>query len=76
MASDEQDGEVKTFKSLGLCDKLVEAVAKLNWKNPTPIQVEAIPHALEGSLNLIPPSFSYKVSIFSGFRVRIFQFKY
>ncbi|KAL6196785.1 hypothetical protein ACLB2K_032399 [Fragaria x ananassa] len=48
MASDEQDGEVKTFKSLGLCDKLVEAVAKLNWQNPTPIQVEAIPHALEG----------------------------
>lgn len=49
MASDQIDGEVKTFKSLGLCDQLVEAVAKLDWTNPTPIQVEAIPHALEGS---------------------------
>ncbi|KAM5586756.1 DEAD-box ATP-dependent RNA helicase 10 [Rosa sericea] len=48
MASDELDGEVKTFKSLGLCDQLVDAVAKLDWQKPTPIQVEAIPHALEG----------------------------
>ncbi|KAK9937461.1 hypothetical protein M0R45_014249 [Rubus argutus] len=48
MASDQIDGEVKTFKNLGLCDQLVEAVAKLDWANPTPIQVEAIPHALEG----------------------------
>ncbi|XP_050371466.1 DEAD-box ATP-dependent RNA helicase 10 [Argentina anserina] len=49
MASDDQaGGEVKTFKSLGLCDELVEAVGKLNWESPTPIQVEAIPHALDG----------------------------
>ncbi|WCJ28414.1 ATP-dependent rRNA helicase RRP3 [Euphorbia peplus] len=30
------------------CDELVEACDNLNWKNPTKIQVGAIPHALEG----------------------------
>ncbi|KAF8389327.1 hypothetical protein HHK36_026021 [Tetracentron sinense] len=45
-----EDGmeEVKTFESLGLCEQLVEACDSLGWKNPSKIQVEAIPHALEG----------------------------
>ncbi|PKA52243.1 DEAD-box ATP-dependent RNA helicase 10 [Apostasia shenzhenica] len=44
----DNEGEVKTFKSLGVCDELVEACESLGWKTPTKIQVEAIPHALEG----------------------------
>ncbi|KAF8411278.1 hypothetical protein HHK36_003825 [Tetracentron sinense] len=40
--------EVKTFESLGLCEQLVEACDSLGWKNPSKIQVEAIPHALQG----------------------------
>ncbi|KAI0062336.1 DEAD-domain-containing protein [Artomyces pyxidatus] len=37
-----------TFKALGLIDPLLEAVEQLNYKQPTDIQVEALPHALEG----------------------------
>lgn len=46
----EQDNEeeVKTFQSLGICEQLVEACDSLGWKNPSKIQAEAIPHALEG----------------------------
>ncbi|KAG6605763.1 DEAD-box ATP-dependent RNA helicase 10, partial [Cucurbita argyrosperma subsp. sororia] len=46
----EQDNEeeVKTFKDLGICEQLVEACDSLGWKNPSKIQAEAIPHALEG----------------------------
>ncbi|KAL4363575.1 hypothetical protein GQ457_04G037770 [Hibiscus cannabinus] len=40
--------EIKSFKDLGLCDELVEACDSLGWKTPTKIQVEAVPHALEG----------------------------
>ncbi|KAF2309294.1 hypothetical protein GH714_001532 [Hevea brasiliensis] len=40
--------ELKTFKDLGICEQLLEACDSLGWKNPTKIQVEAIPHALEG----------------------------
>ncbi|XP_022157139.1 DEAD-box ATP-dependent RNA helicase 10-like [Momordica charantia] len=47
MEQDSQD-EVKTFKSLGICEQLVEACESLGWKNPSKIQAEAIPHALEG----------------------------
>ncbi|XVF12164.1 hypothetical protein REPUB_Repub08aG0090700 [Reevesia pubescens] len=45
---EEEKEEVKSFKDLGLCDELVEASDSLGWKTPTKIQVEAIPHALEG----------------------------
>ncbi|WCJ37056.1 ATP-dependent rRNA helicase RRP3 [Euphorbia peplus] len=45
---EEEKEEVKTFKDLGICDELIEACDNLNWKNPTKIQVEAVPHALEG----------------------------
>lgn len=37
-----------TFKSLGLIDPLLEALDRLNFKKPTDIQLEALPHALEG----------------------------
>eukprot|EP00268_Persea_americana_P030694 TRINITY_DN2973_c0_g2_i3.p1 TRINITY_DN2973_c0_g2~~TRINITY_DN2973_c0_g2_i3.p1 ORF type:complete len:434 (-),score=85.95 TRINITY_DN2973_c0_g2_i3:299-1600(-) len=40
--------EAKTFKSLGLCQQLVEACENLKWKEPTPIQAKAIPLALQG----------------------------
>lgn len=44
----EEKEEVKTFKELGICEQLLEACETLGWKNPTKIQVEAMPHALKG----------------------------
>ncbi|KAI0341747.1 DEAD-domain-containing protein [Trametopsis cervina] len=37
-----------TFKSFGLIDPLVEALERMNFKHPTDIQAEALPHALQG----------------------------
>ncbi|EKM83062.1 hypothetical protein AGABI1DRAFT_33446 [Agaricus bisporus var. burnettii JB137-S8] len=37
-----------TFESLGLIKPLLESLEQLNFKIPTEIQVEALPHALEG----------------------------
>lgn len=37
-----------SFSSLGLIQPLLEAVERLNYKNPTDIQAEALPPALEG----------------------------
>ncbi|KAF7376095.1 ATP-dependent rRNA helicase [Mycena sanguinolenta] len=37
-----------SFKSLGLIDPLLEALEQINFTTPTDIQVEALPHALEG----------------------------
>lgn len=37
-----------TFKSLGLINPLLEALDQVNYKTPTEIQVDALPHALEG----------------------------
>ncbi|KAJ7703257.1 P-loop containing nucleoside triphosphate hydrolase protein [Mycena rosella] len=37
-----------SFKSLGLIDPLLEALEQVNYTTPTDIQVEALPHALEG----------------------------
>ncbi|GJN09270.1 hypothetical protein PR202_ga27260 [Eleusine coracana subsp. coracana] len=37
-----------TFAELGLCPELVEACDAMQWKRPTRIQAETIPHALEG----------------------------
>lgn len=37
-----------TFESLGVIPELAEACTKLGYKNPTKIQQEAIPYALEG----------------------------
>ncbi|GAB2217389.1 hypothetical protein Drorol1_Dr00000570 [Drosera rotundifolia] len=38
----------KLFKDLKIYDKLGEACNNLGWKVPTKIQLEAIPHALQG----------------------------
>ncbi|XP_013145480.1 PREDICTED: probable ATP-dependent RNA helicase DDX47 [Papilio polytes] len=40
--------ETVTFKDLGVVDVLCEACGELKWKNPSKIQKEAIPVALEG----------------------------
>jgi ATP-dependent RNA helicase DDX47/RRP3 len=37
-----------TFESIGLIKPLLEALEQLNYKAPTEIQAEALPHALEG----------------------------
>src|SRR6201746_1797276 len=36
------------FDELGLSDKVVRAIEAAGYKTPTPIQAEAIPHALVG----------------------------
>ncbi|XP_030952070.1 DEAD-box ATP-dependent RNA helicase 10-like [Quercus robur] len=46
MEGDREEG--KSFKDLGLCEQLLEACDRMNWKYPSKIQAEAIPHALEG----------------------------
>ncbi|KAK4416279.1 DEAD-box ATP-dependent RNA helicase 10 [Sesamum alatum] len=43
-----EETEEKSFKDLGVNEQLAEACDNLGWKNPTKIQVEAIPMALEG----------------------------
>nr|AAH68844.1 MGC81500 protein [Xenopus laevis] len=40
--------EQKTFRDLGVTDVLCEACEQLGWKQPTKIQIEAIPMALQG----------------------------
>ncbi|GME81892.1 unnamed protein product [[Candida] boidinii] len=37
-----------TFRSLGLKTDILEALDKLNFTKPTPIQVESLPYALAG----------------------------
>ncbi|CAA7265370.1 unnamed protein product [Cyclocybe aegerita] len=37
-----------TFKSLGLIDPLLEALDRVGYKKPTDIQLQSLPHALEG----------------------------
>ncbi|CZR61874.1 probable ATP-dependent rRNA helicase rrp3 [Phialocephala subalpina] len=47
----EVEGEVeapKSFKDLGIIDSLCDACTALGYKNPTPIQAQSIPLALEG----------------------------
>lgn len=38
----------KTFKDLGVHPQICEAIEAMNFKAPTPIQVQAIPEALQG----------------------------
>jgi superfamily II DNA/RNA helicase len=38
-----------TFAELGVVPELVAACDAMGWKEPTRIQAEAIPHALEGT---------------------------
>ncbi|ORM40277.1 putative ATP-dependent RNA helicase DDX47 [Babesia sp. Xinjiang] len=44
----EVDDTNATFESLGVCKELCKACHSIGWKEPTPIQVAAIPHALSG----------------------------
>jgi hypothetical protein len=37
-----------TFQSIGVCDELCKTIVDLGWKQPTAIQVQAIPRALAG----------------------------
>lgn len=46
--SEEVEDDTKRFHEMGLDDRLLKAIAKLGWANPTPIQEKAIPLALEG----------------------------
>jgi superfamily II DNA/RNA helicase len=39
---------VTTFSDLGLSDKVLSAIADAGYSTPTPIQAEAIPHAVAG----------------------------
>ncbi|XBH61471.1 hypothetical protein VPH35_115904 [Triticum aestivum] len=50
----EPAAEASTFVELGICPELVEACDAMGWKQPTKIQVGAIPHALKGR-DLIGP---------------------
>ncbi|PIN06668.1 ATP-dependent RNA helicase [Handroanthus impetiginosus] len=43
-----EEKEEKSFKDLGVNEQLAEGCDNLGWKNPTKIQVESIPLALEG----------------------------
>ncbi|XP_046966122.1 probable ATP-dependent RNA helicase DDX47 [Vanessa cardui] len=46
--NEENEVETVTFKDLGIVDVLCEACAELKWKNPSKIQKESIPVALQG----------------------------
>nr|AAO63439.1 At5g60990 [Arabidopsis thaliana]BAC42444.1 putative replication protein A1 [Arabidopsis thaliana] len=45
---EEENEVVKTFAELGVREELVKACERLGWKNPSKIQAEALPFALEG----------------------------
>ncbi|CAZ86294.1 unnamed protein product [Tuber melanosporum] len=47
-AGPSETAPLKSFKELGVMDSLCEACENLGYKNPTSIQVESIPVALEG----------------------------
>lgn len=44
----EHDKAVSAFGELGLCPQLAEAAAGLGWKTPSSIQIQAVPHLLQG----------------------------
>lgn len=43
---------MSTFKELGLNDKIIKALTDLGYKNPTPIQLQAIPQVLNSNTDL------------------------
>ena len=45
---EQETSATKTFQDLGVIEQLCDACAALGYKNPTPIQSESIPLALEG----------------------------
>ncbi len=42
-----------TFADLGLHEELLEAVARLGYEQPTPVQAQVIPHLVEGRGDLV-----------------------
>ncbi|XP_043726145.1 DEAD-box ATP-dependent RNA helicase 10 isoform X1 [Telopea speciosissima] len=62
----EENEVTETFKGLGVCEELVEVCDSLGWENPSKIQVEAIPHALQGKdLIGLAPTGSGKTAAFA-----------
>lgn len=64
----ERDKAVSAFAELGICQQLAEAAADLGWKTPSSIQVQAVPHLLQGNTlaniavptsSLLPPGSCY-----------------
>ena len=47
MSSGAAEGQ-KAFEELGVCSELAKAAVDLGWKEPTDIQKQAIPQALDG----------------------------
>ncbi len=45
---DEDDSKCLPWHEMGLDDRILKAIAKLGWAEPTPIQERAVPLALEG----------------------------
>ncbi len=45
----ENDKAIAAFGELGVCRQLAEAAAGLGWKTPSSIQIQAIPHLLQGT---------------------------
>lgn len=43
------DKAITAFEALGVCRQLAEAAAGLGWKTPSSIQVQAVPHLLQGT---------------------------
>lgn len=56
---EEENEVVKTFEELGVREELVKACERLGWKNPTKIQTEALPYALEGKVFVFILRFVY-----------------
>jgi len=59
-----------SFAELGICKELVEACDLMGWKEPTRIQAEAIPHALQGATDH-PSSFHLLAWAVPGDRSRL-----
>lgn len=49
--TDTQSPAPTSFEALGVCSQLAEAAAALGWKQPTAIQAQAVPHALQGAVS-------------------------
>lgn len=45
---DDDDDKTVQFHDMGIDDRILEAISKLGWSQPTPIQEKAIPLALQG----------------------------
>ena len=44
----ERKKSIEEFTALGVCDELATAAASLGWKEPSEIQKQSIPQALQG----------------------------